>query len=348
MKKAVNNKPTWMLQQYVMILFVIITTSVFSQELDKSVDLSGKWKFMIGDDMRWKNIDYDDDHWEEIHVPRAWEEQGFHGYDGYAWYRKTFIIPSFSEKISYYLDLGFIDDVDQVFVNGQLIGKSGYFPPNYSTAYKAHRLYIIPHKILHKTNKVTVAVRVYDEGGEGGIIHGNIGLWLDKESLYTDLDLQGEWKFKTGNCSNIEDVALNYSSWDEILVPGMWEEQGYKDYDGIACYAKEFELKGQFENDRMILLLGRIDDLDMVYVNGILIGQSSDFEVSTAEQRNDMYKQMRGYYVPENVLIHRGKNLITVRVLDWWGMGGIWDGAVGLITQDNYIYYWRKKRNSVR
>ena len=66
-------------------------------------------------------------------------------------------------------------------------------------------------------------------------------------------------------------------------------------------------------------MLGRIDDLDMVYVNGILIGQSSDFNESTAEQRDDMYKQLRGYYIPEGILDHNGKNLITVRVLDWWG-----------------------------
>jgi sialate O-acetylesterase len=201
---------------------------------------------------------------------------------------------------------------------------------------------------LHKTNKVTVAVRVYDEGGEGGIIHGNVGVWLDKESLLPDIDLQGEWYFKTGNCDNLDDVALNYQSWNKIIVPGTWEDQGYKDYDGIACYALEFELSGQFENDKMILLLGRIDDLDMVYVNGVLVGQSSDFDISTAEQRQDMYKQIRGYYIPDGILNHDGMNLITVRVLDWWGVGGIWDGAIGLITQDNYIDYWRKKRNSVQ
>ena len=332
----------------VLVFIVLLQFNASAQELELSVDLRGQWKFMIGDSQEWKDPAYNDNNWEEIYVPTAWEEEGFHGYDGYAWYRKTLLIPNISERNRYYLDLGFIDDVDQVYLNGKLIGKTGNFPPNYSTAYKAHRLYAIPNNIFNKTNKLIIAVRVFDEGGEGGIIHGKIGLLIEKYPLIPDLDLQGAWKFKTGNCTNLQDGNLNVTSWDEIMVPGTWEDQGYKDFNGIACYARDFTLQGQFENDRLVLLLGRIDDLDMVYVNGILIGQSGEFEIATIEQRQNTYKQLRGYYIPDNIINHYGKNMITVKVLDWWGSGGIWDGAVGLITQDNYIKYWRTKRDTRR
>jgi sialate O-acetylesterase len=301
---------------------------------------------MIGDNPDWKNPEYDDNKWENIYVPGAWENQGFHGYDGYAWYRKTLIIPNVTERTNYYLDLGYIDDVDQAYINGNPIGKTGSFPPDYSTAYRAHRLYSIPNDLFNETNKITIAIRVYDEIGEGGIISGNIGIWYDKFSLFPDLDLKGEWKFRPGRCSDPRDIQWKYDTWNDIHVPGAWEEQGYKNLDGVACYAKQFSLNGQFDGKRMVLLAGKIDDLDMVYINGKLVGQSGDFLPSTLDQRRDQYRLLRGYYLPDDVLNQNGKNIIVIRVLDVMGQGGIWEGPVGLITQENYIQYWRKKRNS--
>jgi sialate O-acetylesterase len=237
--------------------------------------------------------------------------------------------------------------VDQVFINGKKVGYTGQFPPNYTTAYNAKRHYMLPHKLMYSGKEVTIAVRVYDQGGEGGIIHGNIAIMVDRSSIYPDIDLQGEWKFKTGFCQDMP-AKNEYENWNEIYVPGIWEEQGYKDYDGIACYVKEFDLEGKYDDQRMVIMLGFIDDLDMVYINGTLVGQSSDFEVETVHQRSDTYKQFRGYYIPPGVLINSGTNVIVVKVLDYTGLGGIWDGTIGLITQDNYIDYWRKKRNAIQ
>jgi len=337
-----------------MVRMVIFTMSLLlafqdamPQDLENVVDLRGSWKFSIGDNIEWSQPDYDDNHWETIKVPGSWEGQGFYGYDGYVWYRTTALLPSGLEQATYYLKLGYIDDVDEVFVNGYKIGQTGQFPPDYSTAYNAHRVYPVPHKIDFYDGKMIIAVRVFDEGGEGGFIHGDISIAIDRSSINTDLNLQGEWKFKTGICSGIPD-EMDYQDWDEIIVPGTWEDQGYKHYDGKACYVTEFELEGQFEGDRMVLILGRIDDLDMVYLNGILIGQSGEFSEVTAYDRSDIYKTIRGYYIPPGILNDEGKNVMVVKVLDNGGLGGIWDGSVGLIKQDNYIQYWRNKRKSMR
>ncbi len=35
-------------------------------------------------------IDFDDSKWDKITVPSSWENQGFRGYNGYAWYRVSF------------------------------------------------------------------------------------------------------------------------------------------------------------------------------------------------------------------------------------------------------------------
>jgi sialate O-acetylesterase len=316
-------------------------------EFVKVVDLKGAWKFSIGDNPKWSDPDYDDSHWEKIYVPKSWEEQGFHGYDGYAWYRTTTYVPTQSIYSAYFLKLGYIDDVDEVFINGIKIGHTGLFPPNYTTAYNAFRQYRIPQKVMNIDGKIDIAIRVYDDGGEGGFIHGDISLVKDLSSIISDFDLQGEWKFKTGRCSGIPE-EMDYQNWGEIIVPGAWEDQGYKGYDGLACYVTEFELDGQFSGERMVLMLGRIDDLDRVYLNGTLIGQSGEFRTQTVLDRSDVYQTTRGYYIPVDILEDNGKNALVVKVLDAGGLGGIWEGTIGLITQDNYIQYWRNKRKSTR
>lgn len=325
-------------------VLALIPSNSNAQQLKELKDLRGRWKFSIGDDMEWAKPNYDDSHWERIYVPATWEEQGFHGYDGYAWYRLKVQLSNSPDNSALYLKLGYIDDVDEVFVNGQRIGQTGQFPPNYTTAYNANRSYLIPNEIVNDNEEITIAVRVFDEGGEGGIVNGDISIQIDLSSVITDLNLSGVWKFKTGHCSGIPN-DIDYHYWEEIIVPGSWEDQGYKNYDGVACYAKEFTLSGQFTNKHMILLLGRIDDLDMVYLNGILIGQSGEFSEETVRVRRDTYKQLRSYHIPPGLLNDNGKNVIIVKVYDNFGNGGIYEGTIGLISQKNYIQYWRKRRS---
>ncbi len=336
------------LKQILLLLLIMsLAFTTQAQDFKKVVDLKGNWKFSIGDNLQWSDPDYNDTHWERIRVPGSWEGQGFHGYDGYAWYRTTTYLESDQTYGAYYLKLGYIDDVDEVYINGIKFGQTGNFPPNYTTAYNAFRLYRIPNKILGNGRQIHIAVRVFDEGGEGGVIHGDISLVMDLSSIHPDLDLQGDWKFKTGNCSGIPE-KLVYQNWENIIVPGAWEDQGYKKYDGYACYVTEFNLEGQFPDDRMVLLLGYIDDLDKVYLNGTLIGQSGPFKAQTVYDRSDYYLQARGYYIPLDILKNNGKNVLVVKVFDNGGLGGIWKGTVGLISQYNYIQYWHNKRNANR
>lgn len=328
-----------------LVLILLMSNHSFSQQLRNVVNLKGDWKFSIGDNSDWSKKDFRDQDWDEIEVPSSWENQGFHGYDGYAWYRTYFRIDGQVSNMPIYLSLGYIDDVDEVYVNGVLIGKTGSFPNDYATAFNSKRLYRIPQKIIHSNEKNTLAVRIYDEGGEGGIIHGNIAVMIDVDAIPVEYDLQGNWKFKTGDCEILDNEAWDFSNWDEIMVPGMWENQGYKTYDGIACYAIEFDLNNEFENERMVLVLGKIDDLDQVYLNGKLIGQSGDFNKKTLYNNKYYDRQLRGYYLPLDALNHQDKNVLIVKVLDAGGLGGLYEGSVGLITQKKYIDYWKARRN---
>jgi sialate O-acetylesterase len=322
------------------LIALLFNTSLFAQDYQKVVDLNERWKFSIGDEKEWAYPDFDDSDWERINVPSSWENQGFHGYDGYAWYRIKFEKPENLTGQTLYLNLGNIDDVDEVFLNGFKIGKTGNFPPKFETAYQANRFYNIPTQYLRQSN--TLAVRVYDDIGEGGILRGDISIVIDKGAIPLDVDLQGTWKFKTGK--NAHKDVDNMDSWDDIIVPGLWENQGYKNYDGYACYAQEFVVDADYLSDRMVLILGYIDDLDQVFVNGVLVGQSGAFKPSTVSERSESYKQLRAYYLPVNVLKKGEKNRIVVKVYDAGYGGGIYSGYIGLISQKNYIKYWNNRR----
>jgi len=133
-----------------------------------------KWKFKTGDNPEWAATAFDDSKWGEITPGVVWEQQGFPGYDGFAWYRVTFTIPSKFRKDAesyggFSLQLGKIDDVDITYFNGGEIGKTGELPPDYSTKYDVSRVYTIPASKVHWDHPNTIAVKVFDFTGNGGI-----------------------------------------------------------------------------------------------------------------------------------------------------------------------------------
>ena len=306
--------------------------------------LRGNWLFSIGINEEWSSPRFNDSNWETIRVPSAWEDQGFNGYNGYAFYRKKINISSSYKGRLLYLNMGYIDDVDVVYLNGHKIGSTGSFPPNYSTAYNAERIYYIPEEDIDFDNPNLIAVKVYDAIGEGGIIDGEIGLYAGKNSANLTLNLQTTWKFKTGDDLRRKDIDNDDSGWGEIFVPAKWEDQGYRDYDGYAWYRKTFIYNTSDEKEKMVLIMGKIDDVDQVYINGTLVGSTgnltsrTDYDVSVGQE----FDAFRGYYLPDGLLKKNQKNVIAVRVLDTGGSGGIYEGPVGLITQSKYIEYWRK------
>lgn len=315
-----------------------------AQDLETVLELNGKWKFSIGDNAEWSGFLFQDNDWSEINVPGSWEEQGFYGYDGIAWYRKTIHVPPGAKDQNLYLELGYIDDVDEVFVNGVKIGATGSFPPFYKTAYNALRLYLIPRYILNKDKGNTIAVRVFDEHLEGGIVRGNIRLMKEKNPLKLDIDLQGYWKFKIHDniaWSNLSD----YSDWKHIFVPGLWENQGFRDYDGFAWYVIQITPDQNITSEKLVLVLGKIDDIDQLYINGEFIASTGEFLENPHRMHHSIeYTQFRGYYLPKNILKPNIKNTIAVRVYDSGGDGGIYKGPVGIITQEKYIQYWRNRK----
>ncbi|HOY11771.1 MAG TPA: sialate O-acetylesterase [Saprospiraceae bacterium] len=99
------------------------------------------------------------------------------------------------------------------------------------------------------------------------------------------------------------------SDWKKINAPGLWETQGFPDKDGFFWLSKKIELKTVPEDKPCKLGLAKIDDDDLSFVNGILVGSTQG------------YSETRLYDFFSDHLTE-GINEITVRVKDTGGGGG--------------------------
>ncbi len=147
-----------------------------------SLDLSGTWRFSTGDDPAWRDPAFDDSAWDTAQVPDTSLNQGFDNYDGYAWFRLDFDIPAAAEGQNLIAAMGFIDDADEVYLNGVLIGRSGQVDSPRKSAWYERRSYAVPAGAVVYGGTNTLAVRMYDMSGGGGWYKGPIGLF-SKQTL---------------------------------------------------------------------------------------------------------------------------------------------------------------------
>lgn len=307
------------------------------------IDLAGEWRFEIGKNKEFLGADFDDSKWELIKVPSSWENEGFPGYDGYGCYRTKFRIPSKLKNKKLYLKLGRIDDVDRVYLNGQLVGGVGDFLPNYRTAFNVKRIYPLDPKMIRFGEVNTLAVQVFDMQGVGGIYEGEVGLYSRLEEIHLDMDLSGQWKFKTGDESEWAEREFDDSGWGQIHVPMPWEWQGYENYDGFAWYRKHIRLPSDLLRLKLILMLGYIGDVDEVFFNGVKIGSRGEYPPFSEQEQSDRYggnrAWERAYFIPSQIIKKKGENVIAVRVFNEVKEGGIYEGYVGIVSRKEYLKY---------
>ena len=136
---------------------------------------------------KWFSPSYDASNWATMQVPGEWADQTPLGpVNGVLWFRKEVDVPAVLVGQSGRLELGTLVDADSTYLNGQLVGTTGYrYPP---------RKYDFGPGVL-KAGKNVVTVRLISNGGRGGFT-------LDKKFQLTaggqTLDLRGAWQYKLG------------------------------------------------------------------------------------------------------------------------------------------------------
>jgi sialate O-acetylesterase len=112
--------------------------------------------------------------------------------------------------------------------------------------------------------------------------------------------------------------------WKTMKLPGYWESAGLDGYDGVTWFRKVIQVPKSEAGMPLTLHLGKIDDEDITWFNGVKIGETKDAS------------QVRKYTVPAE-LVKSGTNVIVVRVNDTYGNGGIAGDPADLKAQSSFF-----------
>ncbi len=235
---------------------------------NQRIQLTGNWKFMNADAMEFAKPDYNDSSWVSIKVDRTWNKQGFPKYEGFAWYRINVLIPSELKKKAVLNDslvfhLGKIDDFDQVFLNGVLIGenlnniKRGTQPGNtfkdlsqsFWDVPRRYALSVNDPRIKWDQNNV-IAIRVFDWGVAGGIYSGNLYLSMPDISEYLQLT-------QTDVPLNRQDNQVNRSARlfnraGKYTIKGTLKIEVHNNILQSNVFAKEYDLNLNPKSERIL------------------------------------------------------------------------------------------------
>jgi len=200
----------------------------------QGISLEKGWKFTTGDSSQWASPNYNDRNWKSIDVSRPWEDQGYPNYDGFGWYRLHVLIPSSLKekaflKDSIRLNLGVIDDNDEVYLNGQLIAKYGGMGGDIKTSKYGPRSYTIaannPAILWDKDN--VLAIRIYDTGGAGGIYGDNHGMVMSSimDNVILDLDASFSYDDNDNLVKSVKLISTGRYSYSGVLVCNVIDPQ---------------------------------------------------------------------------------------------------------------------------
>jgi sialate O-acetylesterase len=149
------------------------------------------------------------DAWQRMKLPQAWEGAGLQALDGVVWFRKDIVLGA-GEAGEATLSLGPIDDNDECYVNGKLVGKTNQ--------YDAPRVYKLPAGLLKEGVNV-ITLKVIDTGGGGG-------LWGNDEQLFVEtggsrISLAGDWRYKVALDLPAPRSSASPNSYPSLLYNGM-------------------------------------------------------------------------------------------------------------------------------
>ncbi|MBC7424026.1 MAG: hypothetical protein H7334_11305, partial [Ferruginibacter sp.] len=157
----------------------------------------------------WKNNDFDDSKWPLMQLPGMWENQGLPDLDGTVWFRKNITIADEDAGKAAVLSLAMIDDNEETYLNGVLVGSTA--------GYNIQRKYTIAAGIL-KAGKNIIAVKVGDTGGGGGIYGVATDMKLTIENK--EQSLAGDWGFRIASMA-ASATSIGPNDYPSLLFNAM-------------------------------------------------------------------------------------------------------------------------------
>ncbi|MFC2138885.1 sialate O-acetylesterase, partial [Bacteroidota bacterium] len=139
--------------------------------------------------------------------------------------------------------------------------------------------------------------------------------WLTSHEIIKISDISNDSAFKDidFNDSICAHINCDDSNWETMELPILWEEK-IGSFDGAIWFRKQINLDDNWKGKNLKMSLGPIDDMDIVYFNGVKIG---GFE------KDGFWDKPREYEVPAEI-VTAGINQIAIRVIDNRGGGGLY------------------------
>ncbi len=141
-----------------------------------------------------------DQGWHRETIPNAWravpkgELAPIHGY---SWYRALVVIPESWKGDELVLYIEAMDDARATYVNGQLVGIAGAFPPKFRSGLGESGQYVVGQGLLRFANVNTVAIRVYQNDPRPNFSVAPPVLLNRNDS--EAIRLEGTWQYRPGD-----------------------------------------------------------------------------------------------------------------------------------------------------
>lgn len=110
-----------------------------------------------------------------------------------------------------------------------------------------------------------------------------------------------------------QDPEFKSEDWKRMTLPTIWEDAGLN-VDGVVWFSKEVNIPESWQGEDLLLSLGKINDYDITWFNGVRVGRGTDVS------------ELRKYNISNSIVVS-GKNKIVVEVLDIGNLGGIYGPA---------------------
>ena len=126
----------------------------------------------------------------------------------------------------------------------------------------------------------------------------------------------GDEASRAAEAARYADPGFDDAGWTPVTLPHELEDlhPGGGEVDGVAWYRRRVRLPPELVGVPLTLGLGRIDDADTAYVDGVEVGR-------TPQTDPKPYEVDRRYPVPAGATAD-GELVVAVRVLDDFGGGG--------------------------
>lgn len=174
-------------------------------------------EYDVGQKEHWEAPTFDDSKWKAAHIPSsAFADLGVPEQPAVCWFRKEVTLPDPLPAGPAKIELGVIERMDTVYVNGRWVGASAWV--------ENPRAYEVPAGVL-KPGRNVIAVRVLKTKPDGGFKSPPDVLQLKLGDGKTTIPLAGEWKGSVSvDAKPPHALPMGYENWPiipTVLYNGM-------------------------------------------------------------------------------------------------------------------------------